>query len=102
HPLSPPTSRLSLHDALPISSFGRILIEMGHKYSGFSPPSRLVPVAQVHDLFAKLDAVALPHSAAACFDELTDAMRGRAAVVDDRSEEHTSELQSHLNLVCRL
>src|SRR5260370_30532121 len=23
-------------------------------------------------------------------------------VVDDRSEEHTSELQSHLNLVCRL
>src|SRR5260370_6514952 len=26
----------------------------------------------------------------------------RAAFADDRSEEHTSELQSHLNLVCRL
>src|SRR5260370_3092871 len=24
------------------------------------------------------------------------------SVLDDRSEEHTSELQSHLNLVCRL
>src|SRR5207237_10419771 len=30
--------------------------------------------------------------------------RGQAAAAeaDDRSEEHTSELQSHLNLVCRL
>src|SRR5207237_10879696 len=27
---------------------------------------------------------------------------GRAQVSADRSEEHTSELQSHLNLVCRL
>src|SRR5260370_17476375 len=26
----------------------------------------------------------------------------RGATVDPRSEEHTSELQSHLNLVCRL
>src|SRR5260370_2987577 len=26
----------------------------------------------------------------------------RAVVIDRRSEEHTSELQSHLNLVCRL
>src|SRR5260370_40219620 len=26
----------------------------------------------------------------------------RAALLGDRSEEHTSELQSHLNLVCRL
>src|SRR5260370_26459846 len=26
----------------------------------------------------------------------------RSVVADDRSEEHTSELQSHLNLVCRL
>src|SRR5260370_31850587 len=28
--------------------------------------------------------------------------RRRAAKGDQRSEEHTSELQSHLNLVCRL
>src|SRR5260370_465031 len=28
--------------------------------------------------------------------------RGRVGRLEDRSEEHTSELQSHLNLVCRL
>src|SRR5260370_12964584 len=28
--------------------------------------------------------------------------RGPAHALQDRSEEHTSELQSHLNLVCRL
>src|SRR5260370_29380284 len=27
---------------------------------------------------------------------------GEPAVMNERSEEHTSELQSHLNLVCRL
>src|SRR5260370_5292826 len=31
-----------------------------------------------------------------------DARRRRARVWRKRSEEHTSELQSHLNLVCRL
>src|SRR5260370_14492199 len=29
-------------------------------------------------------------------------MKRGGRVADDRSEEHTSELQSHLNLVCRL
>src|SRR5260370_9543083 len=28
--------------------------------------------------------------------------RGRLGIGSERSEEHTSELQSHLNLVCRL
>src|SRR5260370_23812737 len=28
--------------------------------------------------------------------------QGRGQMIEDRSEEHTSELQSHLNLVCRL
>src|SRR5260370_6334938 len=28
--------------------------------------------------------------------------KGRHKTIDGRSEEHTSELQSHLNLVCRL
>src|SRR5260370_12760147 len=28
--------------------------------------------------------------------------KGNVVVADNRSEEHTSELQSHLNLVCRL
>src|SRR6202041_1766714 len=30
------------------------------------------------------------------------ANRGRRCLLDHRSEEHTSELQSHVNLVCRL
>src|SRR5690242_21608488 len=29
-------------------------------------------------------------------------LRGRRPVAQERSEEHTSELQSHVNLVCRL
>src|SRR5260370_29628087 len=45
---------------------------------------------------------------ARCFPRRADAPAGRAedgfqfAGVVQRSEEHTSELQSHLNLVCRL
>src|SRR5260370_18156029 len=37
--------------------------------------------------------------ARACFDRRGDRTRGSGGA---RSEEHTSELQSHLNLVCRL
>src|SRR5260370_30010562 len=33
---------------------------------------------------------------------MREASRGSSAMLDARSEEHTSELQSHLNLVCRL
>src|SRR5260370_28592495 len=37
-------------------------------------------------------------------DRISRCARGRGPIVrrSDRSEEHTSELQSHLNLVCRL
>src|SRR5260370_30115637 len=38
----------------------------------------------------------------ACADALYGALRRRARQDGQRSEEHTSELQSHLNLVCRL
>src|SRR5207237_8904189 len=34
--------------------------------------------------------------------QIERALRSRIEAVDVRSEEHTSELQSHLNLVCRL
>src|SRR5207237_10233481 len=43
----------------------------------------------------------LPHSASAPSARTTSSFR-RASPYPDRSEEHTSELQSHLNLVCRL
>src|SRR2546430_12097518 len=41
-----------------------------------------------------------PGGAVCLVDEATGRQRGRA--VEDRSEEHTSELQSQSNLVCRL
>src|SRR5437868_8157087 len=37
----------------------------------------------------------------ACIDQQTNTFRNRGAVVDLRSEEHTSELQSRFDLVCR-
>src|SRR5260370_25154769 len=63
---------LSLHDALPISP----TIEAPAKHPQAKPP--------VADPPAESAAAAASHSK------------------PDRSEEHTSELQSHLNLVCRL
>src|SRR5687768_18248202 len=66
---------LSLHDALPISHAG--------------------PQRQHH---ARVRPVLAPESQA------VDLARGRARLRDQvaRSEEHTSELQSRLHLVCRL
>src|SRR5438067_8402205 len=68
---------LSLHDALPISlRLGRILAE-------------LVPrEPEVHALVALM--------------EIQASRRGRAPPAPSRSEEHTSELQSRFDLVCRL
>src|SRR5437773_6783033 len=71
----PPTTEiytLSLHDALPISPF---------------------PAEVLHELGRQLDGI-----------PLDTAYSGHAQIVDsrERSEEHTSELQSHHDLVCRL
>src|SRR5260370_19104795 len=67
---------LSLHDALPISVLG---VRIGFRDSGAA-------VAQRLHLRAGQRNAGLDH-----FADLVI-----------RSEEHTSELQSHLNLVCRL
>src|SRR4029434_11354450 len=45
------------------------------------------------------DALPISHT---CIDTHTHAHRNMMALMTLRSEEHTSELQSHLNLVCRL
>src|SRR2546422_3693437 len=42
------------------------------------------------------------HETARILAELTDAVRARLDEIERRSEEHTSELQSRLHLVCRL
>src|SRR5690242_21953637 len=68
---------LSLHDALPISALAR----------GERPAA---------------PALELPRLGSAGKASLAD-YRGRVVVLNFwRSEEHTSELQSHVNLVCRL
>src|SRR5690606_41864518 len=89
----PPTEiyTLSLHDALPISRRRpRELPGIGSRAlpifgSGVSPSTGRV---------IGMERTPFPYSGPLEADEVT----GR----DDRSEEHTSELQSRENLVCRL
>src|SRR3989475_11775527 len=69
---------LSLHDALPISSRVRDLFEQGKAHA---------PCIIFID---EIDAVGRHRGA------------GLGGGHDERSEEHTSELQSQSNLVCRL
>src|SRR5690242_21264833 len=80
----PPTEPypLSLHDALPISGSA---LSLGTR-AGRGPRA----------LAGRRAGLGLPRSAGRAADPV-----GPAAP-DGRSEEHTSELQSHVNLVCRL
>src|SRR5260370_19318205 len=67
---------LSLHDALPISwHSGRLPVGLPRSCSMVDPTPR----------FAR-----------------SKENQGVGSTIEQRSEEHTSELQSHLNLVCRL
>src|SRR5947208_13262224 len=68
---------LSLHDALPIS--------------GFEVPWIVLHATDVADAIAQLNS-----------DEYTELMDLTARKAKERSEEHTSELQSPDHLVCRL
>src|SRR5438477_9042974 len=77
---------LSLHDALPISHADEVLVHvepaaLQHQEPGGRPRH----VGRVAD-----DEIGVTRSGA------------RGMRQQDRSEEHTSELQSHVNLVCRL
>src|SRR5207237_10518845 len=69
---------LSLHDALPIFCFFRFGLATFWWSMLWSGPAPVVRSGRVHG------------KTLCCF------------FVSRRSEEHTSELQSHLNLVCRL
>src|SRR5438034_8296336 len=91
-PATPQSSTLSLHDALPIYPYDLTLDGQGHLYVAEFGNSRI----QKFDLAGNSLA--------------TWGLNGRRpgqlfnpwGVVRDRSEEHTSELQSHSDLVCRL
>src|SRR5437016_10246062 len=82
---------LSLHDALPISQPGAVAraVNVGEHTESremISKPSQIAVLLDGSDR----SAAALPVAAQL------------AAALDARSEEHTSELQSLTNLVCRL
>src|SRR5207237_9149722 len=86
------TSTLPLHDALPIC-----LRQLAEHDGTRRLEARELPPAE-------LDQLVLGHLRARF--ELNERTGCLAPFLvrpcDDRSEEHTSELQSHLNLVCRL
>src|SRR5206468_11762111 len=89
-PAPPEISTLSLHDALPISS-------------GSSPASGARPLGRLH----RQRADDHPHPAVEGpqgppRDAAGRGPRSVTAMVEVRSEEHTSELQSRSDLVCRL
>src|SRR5438477_9091166 len=76
---------LSLHDALPISHREKLL----EKFWLELPPREKSVVLRGPDVWC-VPIVALRHTL------------GTHQTSGPRSEEHTSELQSHVNLVCRL
>src|SRR5439155_24688103 len=75
-PATPNIYTLSLHDALPISATSGVLRDLGLGCAGQG----------------LVEGVG---------DQLADRV-GHGPVLEDRSEEHTSELQSRGHLVCRL
>src|SRR5690625_5310094 len=104
-----PLSPLSLHDALPI--FQResqtLASTTFQNYFRFYPV--LAGMTGIADTEAfefreiyKLDVVAVPTNRPAQRIDLNDQVFMTVAEKYDRSEEHTSELQSRGHLVCRL
>src|SRR5690606_41992440 len=80
---------LSLHDALPISAPGPATSASGR-----------VPVGGVTGTISGTTTTAMASSARMTSETLM--RKGTALLSLGRSEEHTSELQSRENLVCRL
>src|SRR5262249_61368517 len=92
HTSSPYLPTLSLHDALPIS-VQRILSRLPHRLSG----GRRVLVRRQSSRRLRSD-----HRSASPERFALHLLQQVAAAHQGRSEEHTSELQSLTNLVCRL
>src|SRR5207249_11172016 len=94
----PPTSPLSLHDALPIS----VLLHDG-------VDGRLIAILNASAIteirtaaVSGLASTLLARRNARRVAILGSGVQGRSHAVAMRSEEHTSELQSRFDLVCRL
>src|SRR5690606_41952676 len=93
-PRTSATSPLSLHDALPI--FDHAEPERGGERAGHAAE------ATQHDDRERLVAGYAAHGRLDQVVEQRDHDAGRGGERRARSEEHTSELQSRENLVCRL
>src|SRR5690606_41235827 len=97
-PLTPQSYTLSLHDALPIS--GAVGARVMAPAAAGSVEEAHLAVFQRGDPGQRLDPIAF------AFQQLATVLEGLldddADAGDLRSEEHTSELQSRENLVCRL
>src|SRR5260370_42190052 len=92
-PATPEISTLPLHDALPISRAGPPSSLTRVKTQSRTVVDSTLRARQSEAQPARLVGTARVELAISC-------AQGRRSRV--RSEEHTSELQSHLNLVCRL
>src|SRR5690242_21554961 len=91
HPAPTEAPPLSLHDALPISKAA----------GGSSPCSSASSAARSGPASASARSVgAIPPARRTSSGSFSRARSWASALL--RSEEHTSELQSHVNLVCRL
>src|SRR5690242_21633680 len=94
--LRPPRSTpLSLHDALPISLPMFALLQDAASGGSLLPP-------EIKALLDVTGCVAVVVVVVLFLRHLKSLREARAKAETERSEEHTSELQSHVNLVCRL
>src|SRR5207237_10820454 len=96
-PSAVPTSSLSLHAALPIC---RTLHRNGRRFLVEVMAEEALADSVNHLLLVGFYLVNI--GVAALLVNAAGELGTPAVVVRTRSEEHTSELQSHLNLVCRL
>src|SRR5690606_42028679 len=87
---TPPIYTLSLHDALPISQMNPDLVIHSMKLMSLQIIVSLKTV------------LTLSKPAVQCSKQLKGERYQKSVITTTRSEEHTSELQSRENLVCRL
>src|SRR5690606_41523369 len=95
----PETSPLSLHDALPISLIAMTRIGIDAFWAAPNPKVPQVSVLEIAPVGALL---ALCIALTVLGGPVMRYMEDTAQALHARSEEHTSELQSRENLVCRL
>src|SRR5699024_12740545 len=91
----------SLHDALPISNANGDVV--GRKYdNGESPGSIGAGIYEYFGEFSPSSAYTRRVSTYSGIPQGGESYKGASTVETRRSEEHTSELQSRFDLVCRL